>query len=318
MPARVWKNFKDVVGDCSFATHLSDDHLDDYRDSKERSVAVTHIVAHQTGATWLAKQLKANPSLSGKALTDKCLQWILQYYWTKGSRPEGSTSSHYFIWWDGRIFQLTDDHLRVPHVGVSPGERASYLDGSWAKGARAMGQGKEGLLKPISERALREWRAAWPKYKSPQHLFPTRYINDCSVGVEMAPCVSNGRVLAEPFAEGMRFTLAQHVSFALLTWDVAQRWSWSGDWLVDPKGGPWSPRVAGHSDFDLYGRSTAAAGMWDPGGHRSQPWWDWRFVYGTLRAMQIAKPALNMTTAALDELGNLARALKIVGKANVA
>jgi len=278
---RAWSRFPEVDGDCPFAFRLSNDHLDDHRLSRERFDRVDTIVAHTTGGTWASKQVKKNPNASDQDL----LEYILDYYWRKGKTPRKSTSSHYFIWWDGRIFQLSDDHLRVGHVGVSGDERRAYLDGSWEEKGKAKGQSSEGMKGPISSRAVKEWKKAWPHYKSPQHLFGTRYVNYCSVGVEMAPCVVDGKARAEPIGEGYRFTMAQHQSFCALTVDVAKRWGWEGDWIKDPKGGPWSPRVAGHSDFDLYGRSTSRAGMWDPGGHRNPPWFDWTFVYRNIQTL---------------------------------
>lgn len=305
MPERTWKYFSEVSGDCSFALRLSADHLDDHRDSKERSHPVTHAVCHTTGATWIAKQIDKRVRAGEPWTDDDLLHWALDYYWRKGGTPRTSTSAHYFNWVDGRVWQLSDEHLAVPHVGVSKDERAKYLNGGWRRGEKAQGQGAEGLRGPVSERAITEWDAAYPHYKSPQHLFPTRYVNECSLGVEHPPCVvrteTSGLVtLAEPLRPGLRHTWAQHVSFSLVVLDAAERWGWGplNDWLVDPRGGPHPPRVGEHSSYDLYGRSTAKAGMWDVGGLRSDPWWDWQAVYATIRTVAATRGAIRGLSSA--------------------
>lgn len=292
---REWKNFRGISGDSMLADHIDkktgavvprgddlDDviQLDDYRESREREQdePVTHLVVHMTGSSIVARAVD-----NGRDPFEECKR----YY------TEKATSSHYLLGYDGRILQQTDEHLRVGHVGVSGAERRAYLDGDW--------------LDDFPDDLVALWREHWPGYKTPQHLFAARSINDCSVGVEMPPC---GRYVGGEWTalEGVdrwkktRHTFQQHVGVALLAVDVATRWSWPDEWWMDPGGGPRAPRLPGHEDLDLYGRSKNGQG-WDPGGLRRWPWWDWPTVYRLIEMQRALKTTLG---PALDNIKKLA------------
>jgi len=281
---RVWKVWADTAGDSSLAMRLDDD-ADDWRGGRERrsDESVGVLVVHMTGRTIVAKALR-----EGLDPLEKCLS----YYTTK------RTSSHYLIGYDGELWQMTDDRIRVGHVGVETPERALYLNGGWAQGV-ADHEGRK-----ISKATVASWRKAWPHYKSPQHLFHTKSVNNVSVGIEMPPCYVNGGYIAPPLRKGLWHTAAQHLGVALLACDLADRWGWGPGWLFDPKGGPRSPALPGHEDVDLYGRSQPSGG-WDPGALRAQPRWDWPMVH-SLIGMRLAAGGISAF---------LARAASAVGVA---
>lgn len=266
LQSRRYTVFPDRVGDSSFATSYGDG---DQRKARERTDPVHGLVVHMTGGSIVKKAVEAG--------VDPVV-FASDYYSTK------DYSVHYLADYGGSLFQFTDDRLRTPHVGVSPFERGAYLDGAWARGKRARGQGSQGLIGPVSKTAVSRWQESWDGYQSPQHLFPTRYVNDSYVGIEMPPCGfhvdGKWKHLPdhEPHREGLRHTTGQHVAIAILAWDLAQRWGWPNDWHVDPRGNARSPRLLGHEDVDLFGRSNRSGG-WDPGWLRKSVWFDWDFVY---------------------------------------
>ncbi len=267
--SRIYTVFPDRIGDSPIATEYGDDDL---RKARERKYPVHGLVVHMTGSTIVKKAVDAGADP---------IVYASNYYTRK------DYSVHYFGDWDGMLLQFTDDRLRTPHVGVSSHERAAYLSGAWAKGKKAKGQGSEGLIGPIVPMSVKRWKDDW-RYKSPQHLFPTRYVNDSYVGIELPPCgfYVRGKWTAlpehKPMHEGLRHTIGQHVAVAFLAWDLAQRWDWPDDWYVDPKGGSRSPRLPGHEDVDLFGRSNKFGG-WDVGWLRKSVWFDWDFVYDVIR-----------------------------------
>lgn len=272
---RRWKTFAEVSGDCHFA-HTIRPNADDFRGARERRAheRVDTFLVHMTGRSIVRKAID-----KGADPTNFCLR----YYARQKSSP------HYLCGYQGEIWQLTDDHLRVNHVGVSLDERKAYLDGRWKRGGKARGERRE-WLKPITNVALRHWYRQWPMYKSPQHLFRTRSVNNISVGVEMPPCTDGRTFVAEPFSKGSWHTAAQHTAIALLACDVAERWSFPPGWFMDPRGGPRSPRLPGHEDVDLYGRSHGGGG-WDPGALRDSPRWNWAHVHNMV-ALRLAVGSL--------------------------
>ena len=140
----------------------------------------------------------------------------------------------------------------------------------------------------ISPTSVKYWESDWHQYKSPQHLFPSRAVNNVYVGVEMPPCGTYQKGKWEhlpgvlPLRPGLRHTLEQHVTAAVLACDLAERHEWPEKWWEDPKGCVRSPRLLGHEDVDLFGRSNKTGG-WDPGHLRKNPWWDWDFVYSVVK-----------------------------------
>jgi len=156
---------------------------------------------------------------------------------------------HYFVDYDGTITQMLEDDRRGAHVGVSLLQRASYLSGRWL------------LSKKISREAFMFWKARWPRYKSPQHLYPTSSPNSCYIGVEMVP-------LAERDEDTrLWFTEAQHEAVRDLALDLAERHQWPEGWME-------TPRLVGHEDISAFTRWDGKGG-WDPGAMRLKPRFDW-------------------------------------------
>lgn len=278
---RKWKHFPTVIGDSPIATVIGDDN--DWRSAPERTEKVSRLVVHMTGSSIVESAIRKGVDPYEHALS---------YYTGKGA------SSHYLLGYDGQLFQMTDDRLRVGHVGVTGRERQMYLRGAWER----QGLELDGKAVTISKDTVAFWKQAWPFYKSPQHLFGSQSINDCSVGVEMPPCgrYVHGKwesLLGVQRHSTTRHTVQQHVGVALLACDVARRWGWTGRWWIDPHGGPRTPYLPGHEDVDLYGRSQRSGG-WDPGALREQPYWDWGFVQHTIPAVLTVLDALGSITAA--------------------
>jgi hypothetical protein len=168
-------------------------------------------------------------------------------------------SAHYLCGYDGTIYQISDDDKRVTHIGVSKSERKKYLSGAWEK--------------DFPKSAVSRWRERWPRYKSPQHLYPGSSANEVYVGCEMIP-------LAKTRQNGLWFTDEQHEAMAALSADIANRHSW-------PDGWQFSPRLIGHEDVDAYGRwRNLGTGKynapWDPGGLRAKPRFSWDVVLGLI------------------------------------
>lgn len=243
------------------------------RGGRPRRSPITCYVVHMTGGGIVAKAIK-----QGRDPVEKCVS----YY--RGLEPEArkdDISSHYLLGYDGTIYALTDESIRAPHVGVSEDERAAYLDGRWARGGKATGQSDEGALGPIANEAVRRWRTAWPQHRSPQYLFPSRFVNEDSVASEMPPCGPHLPGSPAPMRPGLRHTTEQHVAAGLLAFDLALRLGWAESaapmqWWSE-HGSERPTQLLGHEDVDLYGRSNKGGG-WDPGALRAEPWWDWAYV----------------------------------------
>jgi hypothetical protein len=242
------------------------------RGGRKRRSPITSYVVHMTGGGLPAKAIAQHRDVTEKAIS---------YY--RGLEPESrkdDISSHYLIAYDGTIYALTDESIRAPHVGVAEDERAAYLDGRWARGGKAKGQGDEGMLGPISDVAVRRWRAAWPQQRSPQYLFPSRFVNEDSVASEMTPCGPHLPGTPAPMRPGLRHTAEQHAAAGLLAHDLGVRHGWDGGAAL-PWWHAWASErpthLLGHEDVDLFGRSNKGGG-WDPGALRDEPWWDWAYV----------------------------------------
>jgi len=241
---------------------------DDFDPTKRRGKArsrVRQYVVHMTGSGIVSKAIKA-----GRDVVSECLR----YY---AGNP---TSSHYLIGYDGTIYWLTSELIRVGHVGVEASERRAYHSGAWARGIAV--QTSRGLEGPVSTGAVDQWRRAWPGRESPMDLVldGAGSINDLSVASEMPPAGvprGGGRFDPLPGLElhaGTRHTRAQHEAVARLAADLAYRWAWPDDWRSRS-----SARVLGHEDVDLYGRADGVGG-WDPGALRPTPRWNWGLALG--------------------------------------
>lgn len=202
-----------------------------------RSGSVFGFAVHTTGSGIVDKAIKkgADP-----------FQYALDYYLS------AEFYAQYLIGYDGKIAQICDERVRAQHIGFK--ERAAFLYGTWEKTAQ-----------PV---AVRLWRAAWPGFKSPAHLFPGASPNEAFVGAEMLPIPSFSSRW-QPAFEGATFTLAQHQSVVLLARDVARR-------SVFPAGWHDTSRLLGHEDVNPLTRSDKGGG-WDPGALRERPrfamWW---------------------------------------------
>lgn len=174
------------------------------------------------------------------------LEHVVAYY----QRPD-SFFPHYVVGWDGTIVQVCDEGVRAQHVGFS--ERHLFLSGSW----------ENRLTAELVER----WHAAWPAFPSPAALFPGPSPNDVYVGAEMLPVAPGGPPVAFP---GARYTLAQHQAIVLLAADVARRQGFPPGWAA-------GPRLLCHEDLNPLTRTNAAGG-WDPGALRAEPWFALRWV----------------------------------------
>jgi hypothetical protein len=234
-PAAAYAIRPDVVGLSELATA----QVERKRDMADRSIPVFGIAVHCTGSGIVTKALGhgADP-----------FEYALAYY----LRPD-AYFAHYLVDFDGTIAQVADEHERAPHIGLTSSDRDAYLSGRW----------KTKLPKAF----VSSWRARWPRYASPSHLYPGRSPNNAYVGVEML--VWQERCAGEPRAAGQKYTTAQHDAVAALAADIARRWELPAGWED-------SGRLACHEDVSPLTRTSNGKG-WDPGVLRTAPWFDWEY-----------------------------------------
>jgi hypothetical protein len=72
--------------------------------------------------------------------------------------------ANYLVDFDGTIAQIADEHERAPHIGMTSLDRDAYLSGRWKK--------------KLPTAFASSWRARWPRYASPSHLYPGRSPNN--------------------------------------------------------------------------------------------------------------------------------------------
>jgi N-acetyl-anhydromuramyl-L-alanine amidase AmpD len=205
-----------------------------------RSAPIYGVAVHQTGSSTVEAALKAgaNP-----------LEYLADYY----LKPD-SYSAHYVIGWDGEIVQVVPDDEKAEHIGFLPVDRQAFLDGSWVTHL------------PASVVAL--WRAKWPAFKSPAHLFPGPSPNNVFVGMELIPIVDGAGV--QPLEPGMLFTQEQHDAAVELAADIAARAQLPTGWQL-------GNRLLCHEDVNPLQRTNSHGG-WDPGALREQPWFDMTYM----------------------------------------
>lgn len=169
---------------------------------------------------------------------------------------KGPNAAHYVIDHAGVLACVAPENVVTWHAGRfgPPPEkidrRPQYLSGEW----RAI----------CSPAAVAAWDRQWfPKYKSPQHLYPGESANAAYVGVEMIP-IAKGQGVPTP--GGGLYTEAQYVALVALGEDLARRHSWPRDWAA-------TPRLLGHEDVGILDRHTEE-GCWDPGFLRDEPHFD--------------------------------------------
>lgn len=207
------------------------------RGGRARSSAIYGLVLHTTGSGIVDRAVSRGLDPLAHAV---------DYY-----LDPDSYHPHYVVGWDGKIVQIADESIRAPHVGF--GERALFLSGEW--------------VSEVKPALLALWRASWPAFPSPAHLFPGPSPNDVYVGAELLP-IAPGR--AEPAYPGATFTLAQHQAAVLLAVDVAVRQGLPAGWTA-------GPRLVGHEDLNPITRGDAGGG-WDPGALRASPRLDMRWI----------------------------------------
>ncbi len=162
----------------------------------------------------------------------------------------------YVVDHDGTVYKLADDTTRTMHIGSNGGPGrwgADYLTGRW--------------VKMLPAEVVAQWRAAWPRRKSPQHLFPSRHPNTDYVGIETIPC---GHGFGTPWRPGLRFTEEQHYTLAELAADIGERNDFPDGWWA-------TARLVGHEDVGLLDRHDARGG-WDPGALRAKPYIDFGWI----------------------------------------
>lgn len=97
------------------------------------------------------------------------------------------------------------------------------------------------------------------------------------VGCRRRPRHRRPGAIPPPMRDGLRYTQQQHDAVATLAVDIAHRHGWSGQWWL-------SSRLVGHEDVSPITRHTSDGG-WDPGALRSEPWFDWNYVYAKIENM---------------------------------
>jgi hypothetical protein len=192
---------------------------------------------------------------------------------------------HDVIGWDGTIYPIADERERVPHAGLREAQREQYLSGRW----RTSWITYDCQQRSADPTVIASWLNRWgDRFSSPQHMFPSASPNDCYTGTEMPPII-DGVPGLEPMAPGLRYTRAQHESFARLALDRAERNGWLAALLADigPMGKLRSVRLVGHEDVNPMDRPG-----WDPGALRLSPWWDWSYVGGRILAAFASTPTV--------------------------
>ena len=170
----------------------------------------------------------------------------------------------YVVDLDGAILQIADESGHANHVGFDAGDRQTFLSGAWED--------------RLSADFVARWKARWPVFRSPAHLFPGTSPNDVYLGVELVVWLPG--CPGEPPAPGENHTAAQYAALGALCADVAHR-----KWLPDDWAKPGSPRLVTHEDLNPLERTNSGGG-WDPGVLRAGPTFDWGKLLTALAAAQ--------------------------------
>jgi len=232
---------------------------------KDRTKPVWGLVVHTSGGGLPSKARKHGiyPSVAAA-----------NYY-------QKSHGTHYVMGWrgvDGDLIQVANERERAHGVGTKE-MRAAVKAGDWTRG--------------VPPAFVRRWRALWSASgaKSPLELYPGTWANNVYVHVEMPPCrfdyqhkLVTGQFRdgseATPRDRGLRFTQAQHDGIVLLALDLAKRHNWA-----DESDHWWETgHLVGHEDLSPQTRTTKSGG-WDPGFHRSAPYFDFKYVRHEIAAM---------------------------------
>lgn len=202
------------------------------------------LLIHTTGRGIVEKAAK-----KGTTPIDVARKWYKLSQDGANGYPWGGPG--YLMGHEGDIYQLAPDDVITNHAGGP--DRDEYLSGAWVK------------LAPAA--AVHHWRAQWPGFKSPQHLYPSKSANTDYIGVEVIPCGSGFGV---PMRPGLLFTEAQHTALGALARDVGSRHCFPAGWAR-------TPRLLGHEDVQILERGNSGGG-WDPGWLRGQPYFDFEHV----------------------------------------
>jgi hypothetical protein len=222
-------------------------------------LALTHNVLKDNGDRTKVFGLMAHTC--GRSIVEEALshgadplEYVCDYY----TLPE-SYCPGYVLGWAGDLVQIARDMDITWHGGVSSAQRQQYLDGSWEN--------------VVGEPTASLWKARWPNFKSPQHLYPSTNPNTDYIGVEMLPIVNGCGY--KPARQGLLFTLKQHKMIRALYEDIIRRHTAAGTLNTSYEGA----RLVGHEDCNPIDRHDSKGG-WDPGGFR-QPlplYFDWSLV----------------------------------------
>lgn len=182
----------------------------------------------------------------------------------QGMADRDGVGPHYAIVPDGRIIEFRAPNETAYHAATSASEREAFLNGSWATSNK------------LDQALVQWWKLRWPKYKSPQHLYPSKSPNGSYIGVELVPCGTYSAnswqpVLAMPATPKGRYTARQYQALALLGSHLAGAYSWPDSWWE-------TPRLAGHCDVNLFSRPG-----WDPGAYRG--WFSWLLLRGMIEVL---------------------------------
>jgi hypothetical protein len=161
---------------------------------------------------------------------------------------------HYVIDFNGTIYATCDERYVAHHSGwVHSGGRALFEKSNW--------------------RAPAWWLAVWGKFnfKSPIDLLPegAGSPNIRSIGIELM------------MSPNLRYTEQQYKSLARLVIDIGKRHG-----LSIPSAP--SPVLLGHEDYaPVLGKGGRADknGGWDPGAHRTNPYFSWSKLWEYVRSM---------------------------------
>jgi len=181
-----------------------------------------------------------------KPAIDYALNWYLN---GSGGFP------HYVVDFPGTIYATCDERRAAWHAGwVHDGGKARFQSANWKSPAW--------------------WTAVWGRFgfRSPVELLPKGASgpNSRSIGIELL-------ITSKP-----AFTDAQYRALARLIADIARRHG------IPIMSAP-CPTLLGHEDYaplptEQKGRANASGG-WDPGAHRTTPYFSWSKLWGYLGAL---------------------------------
>lgn len=136
--------------------------LSHLRDVNDRTAPIFGIAVHQTGSSIVKQAIQ-------KQLDP--LEYAVNFY-----LDPDNYFAHYVVGHDGTIAQVANEQEKAQHIGWPEDQHQAYLDGSW--------------VRKLPAEVVAAWRAHWPNFKSPAHVFPGRSPNNVYVGIECLPIVS--------------------------------------------------------------------------------------------------------------------------------